>query len=156
MERDRPDLLVFPPFAFFLALVLTFVLRHWVPLGVLKDVPQTSLSAIGLPIVVASLWLSISGILAFKRAATNINPRKPVIKVVRNGPYRFTRNPMYLGMILFVAGLGIAVSTLWGLLAAFVLWAVLHWGVVLREEVYLKAKFGPDYDILLASTRRWF
>ncbi|MGI9395138.1 MAG: methyltransferase family protein [Boseongicola sp.] len=155
MERDRPDLIVFPPLAFFLALALTFVLRHWLPLGVLNNQPQSLLLAIGLPVSVLALWITISGVLAFKRAETNINPRKPVLNVVQNGPYRFTRNPMYLGMILFVAGLGIAVSTLWGMVIACLLWVVLHWGVVLREEVYLKAKFGADYDRLLASTRRW-
>ncbi|MGI9391520.1 MAG: methyltransferase family protein [Boseongicola sp.] len=155
MERDRPNLIVFPPFAFFLALALTFVLRHWVPLGVLNSQSQSLLLAIGLPVVAVALWFNISGVLAFKRAETNINPRKPVLNVVQNGPYRFTRNPMYLGLILFVAGLGVAVATLWGLIIACLLWVVLHWGVVLREEVYLKAKFGAEYDKLLTSTRRW-
>ena len=155
MERDRPDIVVFPPFAFFLAVVFTFVLRHWAPLGVLNSLPQSILTVVGIAIVVAALWFNIAGVLAFRRAETNIHPGKPALRVVLGGPFRFSRNPMYLGMILFVAGLGIAVSTLWGLIAAFFLWAILHWGVVRREEIYLKAKFGDDYNSLLDRTRRW-
>ena len=155
MERDRPDIMVFPPLAFFLAIALTFVLRHLLSLNVLNAAPQGILLAIGLPLVAVSLWLNLAGVLAFRRAETNINPRKPALTVVRTGPYRFTRNPMYLGLILFVAGLGIAVSTLWGPIVACLLWAMLHWGVVLREEAYLKAKFGSEFDELLTSARRW-
>ncbi len=156
MERDRPNIVVFPPLAFFLAVALTFVLRHWLSLGLLNGLPQNILLVIGLPVVAGSLWLNVAGVLAFRRADTNINPRKPALNVVRSGPFRFTRNPMYLGMILFVAGLGIAVSTIWGVILACLLWAAFHWGVVLREEDYLKAKFGTDYEDLLSSTRRWF
>ncbi len=155
MERDRPDIIVFPPFAFFLALVLTFSLRHWLPLNILSSFPQSILLVVGIAIVVAGLWFNIAGVLAFRRGETNINPRKPALTIVQGGPYRFTRNPMYLGIILIVAGLGIAVTTLWGPIMACPLWAILHWGVVLREERYLKAKFGDDYTSLLNRTRRW-
>lgn len=155
MERDRPDIIVFPPFAFFLAVALTFVLRHWLPLGVLDVVPQEILLVVGIAIVAAGLWFNIAGVLAFRHGETNVNPRKPALTVVQSGPYRFSRNPMYLGIILIVAGLGIAVATLWGPIMAFPLWAILHWGVVLREERYLKSKFGDDYSSLLNRTRRW-
>ncbi|MGI9393889.1 MAG: methyltransferase family protein [Boseongicola sp.] len=155
MERDRPDIIVFPPFAFFLAVVLTFVLRHWLPFGVLDAVPQSILLVVGLATIAVALWFNFAGIFAFRHAETNINPSKPALTIVQDGPYRFSRNPMYLGLILFVAGLGIAVATFWGPIMACLLWAILHWGVVLREEKYLRTKFGDDYSSLLNRTRRW-
>ncbi|MEZ5777274.1 MAG: hypothetical protein R3E44_02825 [Paracoccaceae bacterium] len=62
---------------------------------------------------------------------------------------------MYLGMALVTAGLGIALANLWGPIATALLWALFHWGVVLRDERYMEAKFGSACRDLLAETRRW-
>ena len=155
MDQDRPNIVVLPPIAFFAAALLTFALDRWTSPGVLAAVPRPPLVVVGILVMAAALWTTVSGVLAFRRAGTNVDPHKPALSIVRDGPYRFTRNPMYLGMILFVAGFGIALSTLWGLAMAGLLWAVLHWGVVLREELYLKAKFGDAYSELMSATRRW-
>ena len=155
MDQDRPNIVVLPPLPFFAAVILTFVLARWISLEILVAAPQSLLLVVGVAVMAVALWINITALLAFRRAATNVNPYKPALIIVRDGPFRFTRNPMYLGMILFVAGLGIALATLWGPLLAFGLWVLLHWGVVLREEHYLKNKFGAAYDELLSATRRW-
>lgn len=155
MEKDRPDILFIPPLGFLAALVLTYVLYRWLPLGGLPGHVWTPGLVLGGLVMAMALWINLSGILAFRRAKTNVNPYKPALVVVRDGPYLFTRNPMYLGMVLFVAGFGITISTLWGPILAFALWAALHFGVVLHEERYMESKFGDAYRELLQATRRW-
>jgi protein-S-isoprenylcysteine O-methyltransferase Ste14 len=155
MDKDRPNIIVFPPGAFFAAVLLTLGLARWLSLGLLTGLPRSPALVIGIAVMAVALLINVTGVLAFRRASTNINPYKPALNVVRDGPYRFTRNPMYLGMVVFVAGLGVAISTLWGPILAGLLWAVLHWGVVLREELYLTEKFGDAYSELVSATRRW-
>ncbi len=62
---------------------------------------------------------------------------------------------MYLGMVLMTLGIGLVASLDWAVILAPLLWALLHFGVVLREETYLRAKFGAPYEAWLARTRRW-
>ena len=75
--------------------------------------------------------------------------------IVRGGPYRFTRNPMYLGFLLIQAGIGCVRHNPLYLILLVPAWAFLHWGVVLREEPFLLRKFGAPYQQLLDGTRRW-
>lgn len=155
MSKDRPDILFIPPLGFLLAVVLTVVFARWLPLGLIPAFPWWPALMVGLAIIAFALYTNIGGVLAFKRSGTNVNPYKPALTVVRDGPFRYTRNPMYLGMILFVLGLGLLLSTAWGLIFAVILWAALHYGVVLREERYMTGKFGEQYRELLTVTRRW-
>ena len=111
--------------------------------------------ALGVALAIAAGLLTRAAARAFARAETNIDPRGPALALAETGPYRFTRNPMYLAMILLQAGLYIGLSLDVGLLALPLLWGVLHFGVVLPEERYLSAKFGAPYDDYLRRTRRW-
>lgn len=154
MADDRPDILVFPPLAFLVAVLASVALGWLVPLGVLAPA-ATWLVVLGALLLSAGCVLGITGVAAFRRAGTNVNPHQPALRVVETGPYRLSRNPMYLGMVLIVAGLGLVASLDWALILAPMLWAVLHVGVVLREEAYLAAKFGDPYRAYLARTRRW-
>lgn len=152
--NDKPDIVILPPVAFALALGLAVGLGYLAPLGLLP--PRGGWSLVpGLVLIAAALALGGGGIWAFKAAGTNVHPTEPALVIVENGPYRFTRNPMYLGLVTLMLGLGLAVPLDWALLLAPSLWAVLHYGVVLREEAYLTAKFGETYTAFKARTRRW-
>ncbi len=155
MDRDRPDILIFPPLAFALALASAILLGWLAPLPILPLFPWPPGLVAGGVLIAAALTTAISGVRAFKRAGTNVDPRQPAQTIVRDGAYRYTRNPMYLGMVTLVTGYGLAASNLWGVIAAAALWAILHHGVVRREETYLEAKFGDKYRALLRATRRW-
>lgn len=155
MSGDRPNILVFPPLASVVAPLSAIALEWLWPPDILPPAFTASILIPGLAILVLSGFLAVAGARAFKAAETNIDPRQPALRIVRDGPYRFTRNPMYLGMVLFQIGLGLTFSLDWTAVTAPILWAVLHWGVVLPEETYLGAKFGKDYEALLAETRRW-
>jgi len=86
---------------------------------------------------------------------TSPDPREPTTAIVTGGPYRFTRNPIYLGFFLIYLGLTFLAGTLWGVIASpFLLWTVTH-SVIHAEEIYLENKFGEEYTRYLSKVRRW-
>ncbi|MEL7344049.1 MAG: isoprenylcysteine carboxylmethyltransferase family protein [Pseudomonadota bacterium] len=153
---DRPKILVFPPLAATLCPAAALVLERLVPLGWLPDwVPPFGVLSIGIIAMFGAIIMAASGIKAFKAAGTNVDPRRAALVVVETGPYRITRNPMYLAMVVLQFGLCLTFSLDWLILFAPMLWGVLHFGVVLREEAYLTAKFGAPYQHYMGRTRRW-
>jgi len=89
------------------------------------------------------------------RAGSNVPTSLPTTTIVNTGPYRFTRNPIYLGMVLGLIGLAIALNSLWLLLMLVPFALVIRYGVVTREEVYLERKFGDVYRGYRSRVRRW-
>jgi len=90
-----------------------------------------------------------------KAAGTNVRPDRPALTVVRSGPYRFARNPMYLSLCLLQLAIGFFLDGWVQLLFAGVLALVLHFGVILREESYLQRKFSEQYLSFKRQVRRW-
>ncbi len=153
---DRPDILIFPPLATLIAIVAAVALEWLVPLRLLPPAFTFWSTAIGVILTVAAIALTIIGARTFAKAGTNVDPRKPALRIVETGPYKFTRNPMYLGIVGLQFGLALLFSLDWALLGGVALGAVLHYGVVLREEAYLTAKFGATYTEFQTRSRRWF
>jgi protein-S-isoprenylcysteine O-methyltransferase Ste14 len=88
-------------------------------------------------------------------AGSNVPTNLPTTAIVESGPYRFTRNPIYLGMILGLIGLAVAFDSLWLLLLVVAFWLVIRYGVVAREEAYLERRFGDVYRGYRSRVRRW-
>lgn len=153
---DTPGLITRPPYFLLAALVLAALLDWGTGLSFLAAPGLGSLQSwIGLAVTGAAIALAISGVRTFRRANTNVDPFQPALKLVTAGPYRFTRNPMYLGMVLFLLGTSLAFALEWGLLLTPVLWLAYDRLVVAREEAYLSRKFGAPYTEFLGRTRRW-
>ena len=157
MDNDRgPRLPLPPPVLLLLALVAAIIL-DWAPPHFLAPPvgfnPQVILGAL---LVIGSLLLVSSAVREFRREGTNVVPTRPALKIVTTGPYRFTRNPMYLSMVLFLLGLSLVFSLEWGIIFMPILWIGYDRLIVAREEAYLSAKFGGGYQLLLDKTRRWF
>jgi len=119
----------------------------------------------GLPLALAlagaligfAIWLVLDGaaMLHFRRARTSMVPMKPSTALVTSGPYRFTRNPMYVGMAALYVALALALGVIWALaLLPFVILAVDRL-VIAKEEPYLEVKFGEDYREYKRDVRRW-
>jgi len=99
--------------------------------------------------------LFVWAIVTITKAGSNVPTNTPTTTIVDSGPYRFTRNPIYLAMFLGLAGLALAFDSLW-LLAALVLFAlVIRYGVVAREETYLEGRFDDIYRRYRSRVRRW-
>ena len=91
-----------------------------------------------------------------RRAGTNVRPDKPTTAIVKDGPYRFTRNPIYLANTVLYVGVTLLFNAFWPLLTLVPFFLLLHWGVVRREERYLEARFGETYLDYKSRVRRWF
>lgn len=89
-------------------------------------------------------------------AGTNVNPALPTTAIVTAGPFRLSRNPLYLALTLLYFGLTLAFNTWWGIVVLVPLLIIMHRGVVLREERYLEQKFGENYRQYRSKIRRYF
>ena len=154
-ERDHPDVIAFPPLIFLGALLLSWGTGLVMPWQILPPAFSTLALIFGIADCLLAAFIGLSAILAFRRAGTHVEPHKPALVLVEDGPYRFTRNPMYLGLLLMHLGLSFIFSLDWGLFVTVLLWFTLHHGVVMREERYLANKFGQPYLDYLDRSRRW-
>lgn len=150
---DTAQVLVRPPLVWALAAIVGIGLGWLVPLPfVPKAVPAIWL---GGALFALALALFTWAIATMTRAGSNVPTSMPTVSIVDTGPYRFTRNPIYLGMMLSLVGLAIAFDSLWSLLMLVVFFLVIRYGVVAREEAYLERKFGEAYRSYRARVWRW-
>ena len=139
-----------PPAVFLSAIVVGIVLNRQWPL---PFVPPT-LWPLGAVLVLGAVSLFLLSFLEFRAAGTSVRGQKPTTTIVRTGPYRFSRNPIYLSFILLLIGLSIWLNNPW-LLATLIPPVVLVAAVVIpREERFLERKF-PEYTSYRAAVRRW-
>jgi protein-S-isoprenylcysteine O-methyltransferase Ste14 len=92
----------------------------------------------------------------FERAQTSIKPRRPTSSIITKGPYRYSRNPIYLGFAITGVGIALAFNTYWMLLSVLAFVLIANKLVIEREEEYLEGKFGESYSNYRQETRRWF
>jgi protein-S-isoprenylcysteine O-methyltransferase Ste14 len=151
-ERDNPGVIVLPPFLYGGAFVVAVVL-HWLwPLPILS---RAETLWPGIVIFVLGIAIGIPARRAMAAAGTNVNPMQPTTAIVATGPFRFTRNPLYVGLTLFTIGLTLVVDTWWGIVLLVPVLIVMHFGVIRREERYLERKFGAAYREYRARVRRY-
>jgi protein-S-isoprenylcysteine O-methyltransferase Ste14 len=149
-----PRLGVFRPPLIYLAAIAGGLALHWAwPCHMPAGVPVRTL--LGGALVVASLLLLGLSVRRFRAAGTPVPARKPTTAIVRTGPYRFSRNPIYLAFSLLQLGIAIWVGSWWLVATLAVAVAIIHYVVVPREERYLEARFGAEYRDYKAAVRRW-
>jgi protein-S-isoprenylcysteine O-methyltransferase Ste14 len=150
---DTSRVIVRPPLAWGLALIAGLALHGLVPLPFLPaNMPA---GAIGAIVFVLALALFAWAIVTITREGSNVPTNQPTTTIVESGPYRFTRNPIYLAMFLALIGFTIAFDTLWLLMTLVPFALVIRYGVVAREEAYLEHKFGDVYRRYCSRVRRW-
>jgi protein-S-isoprenylcysteine O-methyltransferase Ste14 len=150
---DTANVIVRPPIAWALAVLAGLALNWLMPLPFLPAV--VSAGWLGTIVFVLALVLVAWAITTMTRAGSNVPTNLPSTTIVEAGPYRFTRNPIYLGMVLGLIGLAIAFDSLWLLMALVPFALVIRYGVITREEAYLERKFGDVYRRYRARVRRW-
>jgi protein-S-isoprenylcysteine O-methyltransferase Ste14 len=152
-ERDGADVRIPPPALYLVAVVLGVVL-HWPwALGFARG--SSLRIALGVAVICGGVAILGSAFSVFHRIGQHPDPRKPTPTIARDGPYRFTRNPMYLGGSLIQLGLGVALGNAWIVLLLVPTVALIHYRAILPEERYLEGKFGDEYTSFKASVRRW-
>ena len=155
IRDETAQVLVRPPFAWALAVVAGFALDWLVPMPFLPEEDDWPAGLLGAVVFVLALALAIWAMDTMTRAGTNIPTNRPTTAIVESGPYRFTRNPIYVGMFGGLIGLGIAFDNPWPLLMLVPFALVIRYGVVAREEAYLERKFGDAYRRYRQRVRRW-
>ncbi len=151
--KDNPNAIVRPPIAFVLALAAGLVLNWLYPLPWLPA--NLSNRWIGAAIFALGFALAVWAIVSFRRAGTHVQTTESTNTIVADGPYRFSRNPIYMGMFLGLTGFAVGFDSLWILAALIPFYFVLRYGVVAREEAYLEVKFGGVYPDYKSRVRRW-
>lgn len=150
---DHPGTIARPPLIFLAFLLFGIALQLASPYPVLGGWLRPVLA---LPAIGAGIALMVAAVRSFRAAGTNIPTPLPALALVTTGPYRYSRNPMYLSMSLIYLGLACAMDSLWMLLLFLPLQMLLHVGVIQAEETYMAAKFGGAYRRYRSRVRRWF
>ena len=115
----------------------------------------TAVRVVAWAVTIAWVILTASSIGNFRRSRTSIVPVRPATTLVISGPYRFTRNPMYVGLALLTVALGLFMGTWWPIVLLFPVLLVVRLFVIAPEEQYLRRRFGADYIGYTQRVRRW-
>jgi protein-S-isoprenylcysteine O-methyltransferase Ste14 len=151
-HEDSPKVITLPPLVFLGGIVAGFIVDTFLPMPFVSESYDVR---IGVALILIALATMAWAVRAFNEAGTNVDVRQPAKKVVAQGPFQFTRNPMYVSMALFSIGAAIWLNSLWILLGLIIALIVTHYGVIVREEAYLEKKFGKEYSDYKAKVRRW-
>jgi protein-S-isoprenylcysteine O-methyltransferase Ste14 len=155
-ETDAAAVRIFPPAVPLLAILAGVGLNRVWPLDFGFELPAPERYWLGGAIVVAAiLGLGLWSVVLFRRSGQDENPWKPTPSIVERGPFRFTRNPMYVQMILVCVGVAVMLMNVWILvLAPVAAWALQRLAIE-PEEAYLERKFGDPYVAYKRRVRRW-
>jgi protein-S-isoprenylcysteine O-methyltransferase Ste14 len=141
-----------PPLVYLFAILAAVVLNLIRPARFLPDGLRM---LIGIPIVVAAIVLFRSSVRRFNAAGTPVPGNKPTTTIVRSGPYRWTRNPIYIAFSMLQLGIACLLNNPWALASLVVAWGVMASVVIPKEERYLERRFGAEYLEYKAKVRRW-
>jgi protein-S-isoprenylcysteine O-methyltransferase Ste14 len=152
-ERDVANRgLVRPPIVYAVAIITGALMQRARPL---PFIPRALAAPLGAALVVLAVVLFISSVARFRAANTPVPGGKPTTAIVRSGPYRFSRNPIYLAFTVLQLGIALWTNSLWLLVTLAGAVALIHFVVIRREEEYLERRFGDEYLAYKASVRRW-
>jgi protein-S-isoprenylcysteine O-methyltransferase Ste14 len=152
---DRPNRIPWPPLLVAMTLAAGALLSWIAPLPFAGGGFGIALRAVGLGCVAAALALDVWAFRALHRHRTTILPHKGADALVTEGPFGLSRNPIYVGNLLLVAGIGLALGRLWLVLLAPALALALQVLAIRREERHLEARFGTAWRDYAARVRRW-
>lgn len=152
-QNDHAQIVLNPFLIYFLLALCAVLLQRFLPLPAVLtgQAPRVIVAAI----MLINLMIGLAAARGMLTARTSLNPNRPTTSLVLSGPFRFTRNPLYLGLTVFYAGLMLVFELTWGLLfLPIVVWLITAW-VIVPEEKYLEQKFGREYLNYKSRVRRW-
>ena len=152
-QTDNPGVILLPPIIYLVPLFAGIALQFWRHFPLL---PDNSVSVpFGLVLTFGGVFLMLYAVSTFKKFGEEPNPRESTYTVVTAGPFKYSRNPMYLAFTIIYVGVAVAVNTWWSFIFLPFVLAVMYYGVIFREEAYLEQKFGKEYVGYKKSVRRW-
>ena len=153
IKNDTAGVIAPPPLIYAAGLVAGLLSHAAFPF----HIPFGAVTAVlGLCLIGMGVLLAVAGFRAMIRVGTHVDPFKPTTALATNGPFRFTRNPLYLSLTLLYGGIALFMNLPWAVLFLPIVLLIMRRGVIDREERYLEQKFGEDYLRYKRSVRRWF
>lgn len=150
VNRDTANVPAPPPLIFLVAIAAGWGLQRLYPVPLPAAAGPTGQLLVGL-----GFLLILLAVLRFRRGGTPPSPYKPTAALVESGPYRYSRNPIYLGFALLHLGIGLCLANAWILAMLPPALLIVHHTVIAPEERYLEARFGEDYRQYCRRVRRW-
>lgn len=153
--ENRPNTLPWPPIVYLAAVAAAIVLHWLLPLPWIPRPLSELLFAVGWLVVGAALAIEFSAMRTMARAKTTIMPNRGSDHLVTNGPFSFTRNPIYLGNTMLMIGIGLIAGIVWFILLAPVAAFATQKLAIEREERHLEIRFGKKFRDYAKKVRRW-
>ena len=159
-RHSRPNRIPWPPLLILCAVATGWILGKALPslagLHMVGHYPLGQIQAwLGWSLIVAALLMDVWVLLIFRQHKTNIRPDRPATALVDSGPFKYSRNPVYVGNVAIILGLALTRGSLWyALLAPATLYLIQELAIK-REEVHLALRFGDAWKQYAAGTRRW-
>jgi len=152
--KDSAAIRIPPPVFFFACLGCGLLMEYFFPINLisLSLIPRVIVGGVFLLI---SGYFSVNAFFALIKNKTPFDTSKSTIKMVTDGAYRFSRNPLYLSLLLLLFGVAILLSSLWLFCTVPILYTLFLFKAVKLEESYLSQKFGEEYLNYSAKVRRW-
>jgi len=141
-----------PPVILLLSILSQFGLHSWWPVARLVGPPWHN---VGFVLIVLGILIVVGPVAAFSRAATTIKPFKDSSSLVATGMYRYTRNPMYVGMVLVLIGIAVRLGDLTPFVMPILFVPILTARVIKHEEEMLEERFGDEYREFRQTVPRW-
>lgn len=153
--RDRPNHIPWPPLLYGGAALVALGLHVVAPLPWPEGPVRMVLAAVGLCLACAGVALEIATAIAFRRHRTTILPHRAATALITEGPFSKSRNPIYVGNTMLLAGAGLLFGIAWLMIAALVAALLTRKLAIEREERHLAARFGAGWQDYAARTPRW-
>jgi protein-S-isoprenylcysteine O-methyltransferase Ste14 len=158
MEENArgPNVRIPPPLLFVLPLLTGFIVQHFVPTHIVNGVqPTRIIRMVGVAEIAIALGLFAWAVSTFVRLKTPVIPMRRARALVDEGPFRLTRNPMYLGFTVLYLGITFAANAFWPLVFLPEAIALTYLFAIRLEEAYLTREFGDAYTEYCSRVRRW-
>jgi protein-S-isoprenylcysteine O-methyltransferase Ste14 len=151
-KKDHADVKIHPPILLLIHIGVAWLLGKFILLPIII---APVIRNMGLGLAGIGFLFGILSVFAFANARTTVNPHGSVRTVVSSGVYRFTRNPIYLGMFFMLIGFPLTFGNVWGIPLALAFIPLMNKLVIEHEEAYLEKKFGEAYTGYKRRVRRW-
>ncbi|MGD0276843.1 MAG: isoprenylcysteine carboxylmethyltransferase family protein [Syntrophales bacterium] len=149
---NGPEIIIPPPLIYLIGFLFAYAMNGFYPIPMFGPPLSIVLALIAAtPSAVLGMW----SLMEFWHTRTNPLPHKPASTLVIIGPYRITRNPMYVSLTLLYVGFGFLLGILWTFVFLPAVIFVMHYYIVRREESYLESRFGEQYQTYKQQVHRW-
>jgi protein-S-isoprenylcysteine O-methyltransferase Ste14 len=158
MEEDSrgPDVRIPPPLLYAMPLVTGFIVQHFVPTNIVSGPePTRILRLVGVAEIAIALGLFAWAVSTFRRLRTPVVPIRRARALAEEGPFKLTRNPMYLGLTVLYVGIAFVANAFWPLVFLPEAIALTYLFAIRLEEAYLTREFGDAYKAYCSRVRRW-